>query len=99
MVKGRIYGVILSLLLFNVQFLLSQNQEEKGSVNRLRNNISEVVRPEYVLHIKLKKRPNSNKVVITSMTYESRQPNIFKLLIAQKERIAALEKKEKKNRK
>ena len=99
MIKGKIYYVLLGILLLNVQNLTSQNTTEIESKNKLRNNISESVRPEYVLNIKLKRKPNSNKVIITSMKYEKRQSEIFKLLLAQKERIAALEKKQKNQRK
>ncbi|WP_299627494.1 hypothetical protein [uncultured Tenacibaculum sp.] len=99
MIKGKIYYVLLGILLLNVQNLTSQNTTEIESKNKLRNNIFESVRPEYVLNIKLKRKPNSNKVIITSMKYEKRQSEIFKLLLAQKERIAALEKKQKNQRK
>ncbi|WP_299835587.1 hypothetical protein [uncultured Tenacibaculum sp.] len=99
MIKGKIYYVLLGILLLNVQNLTSQNTTEIESKNKLRNNISESVRPEYVLNIKLKRKPNSNKVIITSMKYKKRQSEIFKLLLAQKERIAALEKKQKNQRK
>ncbi|WP_299711738.1 hypothetical protein [uncultured Tenacibaculum sp.] len=99
MIKGKIYYVLLGILLLNVQNLTSQNTTEIESKNKLRNNVSESVRPEYVLNIKLKRKPNSNKVIITSMKYEKRQSEIFKLLLAQKERIAALEKKQKNQRK
>ncbi|WP_299675293.1 hypothetical protein [uncultured Tenacibaculum sp.] len=81
----------LFFIAFSVSTLFAQNGDKKQIKNR--NNISDSIRPEYVLKIKLKKVPNSKKVVITSIKYEKRQSQIFKLLLAQKERIKELEKK------
>ncbi|WP_442265519.1 hypothetical protein ACSIGC_14605 [Tenacibaculum sp. ZS6-P6] len=81
----------LVFVVFGLSTLLGQKENKEKVINR--NNITDSIRPEYILKIKLKKKPKSNKVVITSIKYEKRDSQIFKLLLAQKERIKQLEKK------
>ncbi len=87
------YCFVLFFIMMAPIAVVGQDLATKEKVVTTRNNISDTIRPEYVLNVKLKKVPNSKKVVITSIKYEKRQTPIFKLLLAQKEKIKTLEKK------
>jgi len=51
---------------------------------------------EYILHIKLKKKPNSRKIEIVSLNYEKKLSKTFEILMEQKKRILEIEENKKK---
>ncbi|WP_075342644.1 hypothetical protein [Tenacibaculum agarivorans] len=51
---------------------------------------------QYVLHIKLKKKPNSRKVEIISLNYKKKPSKTFEILMEQKKRILEIEENKKK---
>ncbi len=79
----------------SAQNIASENQEK---VIKVEGNTSNLMKTSnYVLNIKVKRKSNTQKIVVTSMEYVEKQFKLHQILEAQKRRISKINRNKRKS--
>ncbi len=94
-----ITGVLLLFLGTKISSAQNITSETEDRITKEENQerVNEIKASDYVLNIKVKRKSNSSKIVITSMEYVEKQFKIQKLLEAQKRRISKINRSKRKS--